>query len=123
MRKGSSTSLTSAMDGPPLHWNCKDYSMVIDGECLTIVLSCSALREQLFLLSQRCATVICCRVSPLQKVCSGRLRESEVEWKGGRAVLRTTRGSQAAQGDLRCIASSGYGHCSTDRNPFPADSQ
>lgn len=52
-------------------------ALVIDGKCLMYALD-PALRVSLLKLSLNCSSVVCCRVSPLQKAqvlsfCSGRL--------------------------------------------------
>eukprot|EP00667_Euglena_gracilis_P000907 EG_transcript_907 len=42
-------------------------AVVINGDCLAVLLKTEALRLQFFALACRCQSAICCRVSPLQK--------------------------------------------------------
>ena len=44
-------------------------AVVIDGACLGVLFSEEHLTTMFYKFACRCQSVICCRVSPLQKVC------------------------------------------------------
>ena len=50
-----------------------ELSLVVDGRALGVLLADAAVKRRLLALGTRCAAVVCCRVSPLQKALVTRL--------------------------------------------------
>lgn len=50
-----------------------ELSLVLDGRALGVLLGEASIKRRLLALGTRCAAVVCCRVSPLQKALVTRL--------------------------------------------------
>ena len=50
-----------------------ELALVVDGRALGVLLGAPAAKARLLALGTRCAAVVCCRVSPLQKALVTRL--------------------------------------------------
>ncbi|KAJ7560113.1 hypothetical protein O6H91_04G114100 [Diphasiastrum complanatum] len=65
---GSKKSFESEAGGKHLRASiAQEFALVIDGDSLAVVLADDKLQELFLNLSKRCASVLCCRVSPKQK--------------------------------------------------------
>lgn len=62
-RMGSTKSLRS------LAGKKTDYALVVDGKTLAFCLA-KTLEKRFLRLTQMCNSVVCCRATPIQKVCS-----------------------------------------------------
>ena len=59
-----------------------ELSLVVDGRALGVLLAEAAVKRRLLALGTRCAAVVCCRVSPLQKALVTRLVRAFVQGLG-----------------------------------------